>query len=100
MKMQFKETNMRKKMQDERNQDDLPTYLGSWDPKDQVLKVLGKIVQPVQPFDHLIKVSPQVKSCSLSTLHICNLRASIHHLLSYPQNGDNIWLLLGDMCSS
>jgi hypothetical protein len=28
-------------------------------------------------------------SCSLSTLHICNLRASRHNLLSYPQNGDN-----------
>jgi hypothetical protein len=28
-------------------------------------------------------------SCSLSALHICNLRASRHHLLSYPQNGDN-----------
>ena len=28
-------------------------------------------------------------SCSLSTLHICNLRASRHHFLSYPQNGDN-----------
>jgi hypothetical protein len=28
-------------------------------------------------------------SCSLSTLHICNLRASRHHLLSYPQNRDN-----------
>jgi hypothetical protein len=26
-------------------------------------------------------------SCSLSTLHICNLRASRHNLLSYPQNG-------------
>jgi hypothetical protein len=28
-------------------------------------------------------------SCSLSTLHICNMRDSIHDLLSYPQNGDN-----------
>jgi hypothetical protein len=28
-------------------------------------------------------------SCSLSALHICNLRASRHNLLSYPQNGDN-----------
>jgi hypothetical protein len=36
---------------------------------------------------HLCK--PYCWSCSLSTLHICNLRASRHHLLSYPQNGDN-----------
>jgi hypothetical protein len=28
-------------------------------------------------------------SCSLLTLHICNMRASRHNLLSYPQNGDN-----------
>jgi hypothetical protein len=33
-------------------------------------------------------------SCSLSTLHICNLRASRHDLLSYPQNGD-IWTPCG-----
>jgi hypothetical protein len=28
-------------------------------------------------------------SCSLSILHICNLKASRHNLLSYPQNVDN-----------
>jgi hypothetical protein len=29
-------------------------------------------------------------SCGLLALHICNLRASRHNLLSYPQNGDNM----------
>jgi hypothetical protein len=28
-------------------------------------------------------------SCGLLALHICNLRALRHNLLSYPQNGDN-----------
>jgi hypothetical protein len=45
-------------MQHARNQDDLPTYLGSWDPKDQVSKVSGEIIQPVQPPDHRMKTFP------------------------------------------
>jgi hypothetical protein len=40
------------------NQNDLPTYLGPWDPKDQVSKVSGEIVQPVQPPDHRMKIFP------------------------------------------
>jgi hypothetical protein len=36
-------------------------------------------------------------SCGLSTLHISNLRASRHNLLSYPQNGDNRYDLLEAM---
>ena len=42
------------------NKNDLPTYLGSWDPKDQVPKVSGEIVQPVQPPDHWTKTFPPV----------------------------------------
>jgi hypothetical protein len=44
-------------MQDARKQDDLPTYLGSWDPEDQVSKVSGEIVQPL---DHRTKTFPLV----------------------------------------
>ena len=35
-----------------------PTYLGPEAHGDQVLKMLGEIIQPMQPTDHLIKVSP------------------------------------------
>jgi hypothetical protein len=41
-----------------RKQDDLPTYLGPEAHGDQMLWMSGEIVQPVQPVDHLIKVSP------------------------------------------
>jgi hypothetical protein len=47
-------------MQDARKKDDLPTYLGSWDPEDQVPKVSGEIIQPVQPTDHRMKTFPYV----------------------------------------
>jgi hypothetical protein len=47
-------------MKYERNKDDLPTYLGSWDPEYQVSKVSGEIVQPVQPPDHWIETFPHV----------------------------------------
>ena len=43
-----------------RKQDDLPTYLGLEAHGDQMLWMSGEIVQPVQPLDHLIKVSPPV----------------------------------------
>jgi hypothetical protein len=44
----------------EGNENDLPTYLRPWDPKYQVSKVLGEIVQPVQPPDHQTKIFPPV----------------------------------------
>ena len=44
-------------MQDARKQYDLPTYLGSWDPEDQVSKVSGEIIQPL---DHWMKTFPHV----------------------------------------
>jgi hypothetical protein len=47
-------------MQMQGNQDDLPTYLGPWGPEDQVIVMSGEVIQPVQPIDHLIKVSPPV----------------------------------------
>jgi hypothetical protein len=37
-------------------------------------------------------------SCSLSTLHICKLRASRDNLLSYPQNGYNKQKMSGGIC--
>jgi hypothetical protein len=43
----------------------------------------------VSGFSICAKGTSQCWSCSLSTLHICNLRASRHNLLSYPQNRDN-----------
>jgi hypothetical protein len=46
---------MSKKNQDARKKDDLPTYLWSWDPEDQVPKVYGEIIQLVQPPDDRTK---------------------------------------------
>jgi hypothetical protein len=51
---------MRKQNARCKKEDDLPTYLGSWDPEDEVSKVSGEIVQPVQPPDHQTKTFPPV----------------------------------------
>jgi hypothetical protein len=47
-------------MQYARKKDDLPTYLRSWDPEDQVSKVSSEIIQPMQPPDHRTKKFPPV----------------------------------------
>ena len=61
-----------------------------------VFQKLADVVDAIWKFVTFVvvrKVSNCAKGyywlCSLSILHIYNLRASRHNLLSYPQNGDN-----------
>jgi hypothetical protein len=51
---------MRNRYENSRKRYDLPTYLGPKAHGDQMLWMLGEIIQPMQPIYHLIKVSPSV----------------------------------------
>jgi len=51
-------TTMNKQDENERKQDDIPTYLGPEAHGDQMFWMSGEIIQLVQPTGHLIKVSP------------------------------------------
>jgi hypothetical protein len=55
MQLHYHDMNMQCK-----NANDLPTHLGPEAVEVKTLKMSGEIVQPMQPTDHLIKVSPHV----------------------------------------